>query len=286
MAKVIICVHGRANKPEPKTLQKWWTTSINEGLEKNLGTSLGSIPVKMAYYSDVCHKRPLKDKDNDEPYLPATTDPQRYRRRMVDRIRGTFGNWADNPIDWLEENSAIFSKLAKTVLRKVMTDLGDYYGNESRRSRIQQRLIDLIEEHKDDEILLLSHSMGTIVAYDVLRDLGRSEQHAGLTIEHLVTMGSPLGLTAVKGNIIAEHNERLRTPSCVSRAWVNFSDPQDYVCADSHLADEYDENSRLVRVCDQMVCNEYAGKSGKPNEHKSFGYLRSPEVSDLVARFL
>jgi hypothetical protein len=286
MAKVIICIHGRSNKPAHETLEGWWKDAIEEGLNKNLGTGLGNIEVKMAYYRDIYFDKPVKNRDNDEPYIPAKTPPQAYRRRIVDRIRGMLGDWADNPVDWLEENSMVFSKFARTVLKKVLTDLGEYYGDELKRLQTQQRLIDLIVQHKDDEVLLISHSMGTIVAYDVLRGLGRSPEHAGLKVEHFITMGSPLGLTAVKGNIIKEHNERLRTPSCVSRTWVNFSDPQDIVCIDSHLRDEYEENSRLVKVRDVMVCNEYVGKKGKPNEHKSYGYLRTPEVSDLIARFL
>jgi hypothetical protein len=286
VAKVIICIHGRANKPAPKTLEDWWRKSIDEGLNKNLGIGLGDVPVKLAYYSDVFYDKPQKVKDMDEPYLEAKTTPQPYHRRIMDRIRGAFGNWADNPLDWLEENSAMFSKLAKKVLRKVMTDLGAYYGNAEKRSQTQQSLIALIDDHRDDEILLISHSMGTIVAYDVLRQLGRSPDFAGITVEHFVTMGAPLGLTAVKGNIVQDHNERLRTPSCVSRTWVNFSDPQDFVCIDSHLRDEYDENSRRIKVSDVMVCNEYVDGNGNPNEHKSYGYLRTPEVSDLVSRFL
>jgi triacylglycerol esterase/lipase EstA (alpha/beta hydrolase family) len=204
----------------------------------------------------------------------------------LDRIRGAFGNWADSPLDWLEESSAIFSKLSKKVLTKVMTDLGEYYSDATKRQKTQSRLIDLIHRHRNDEILLISHSMGTIVAYDVLRALGRSPNFTGVAVEHFVTMGSPLGLTAVKGNIVKDHNERLRTPSCVSRTWVNFSDPQDRVCMDSHLRDEYDRNSRRIKVQDVMVCNEYIGRNGESNEHKSYGYLRTPEVSKLVASFL
>lgn len=282
----MICIHGRSNKPDQATLEKWWKRSIEEGLDKNLGTSLVGIGVRMAYYRDIYFAQPIENSDNDEPYRRAKSRPQAYRRRIVDRIRGVLGDWTDNPVDWLEENSMIFSKFARTVLKKVMTDLGDYYGDQVKRMQTQQRLIDLIVEHKDDEILLIAHSMGTIVAYDVLRNLGRTPEHAGLTVEHFITIGSPLGLTAVKGNILREHAERLRTPSCVSRTWVNFSDPQDIVCIDSHLRDEYDANSRRVKVRDVMVCNEYVGNTGKPNEHKSYGYLRTPEVSELIARFV
>jgi hypothetical protein len=286
MAKVIICIHGRANKPDAAELESWWKLSIDEGLGKNLGTSLGNVPLKLAYYSDIYYDSPLNPAEMDEPYIEAKSPLQPYRRRIVDRIRSAFGNLADNPLDWLEEHSAIFSRLARAVLERVMTDLGDYYSDAQRRAQTQKRLIDLIVEHRNDEILLISHSMGTIVAYDVLRNLGRSPEHAGTEVSHFVTMGAPLGLTAVQGNIMKHHNDRLRTPSCVTRNWINFSDPQDYVCLDSHLADEYEPNSKQIRVRDRMVCNEYVNKKGESNEHKSYGYLRTPEVSRMVARFL
>jgi hypothetical protein len=42
--------------------------------------------------------------------------------------------------------------------------------------------------------------MGSIVAYDVLRLIG--DERPDFTIEHLVTIGSPLGLPYVRRKII------------------------------------------------------------------------------------
>ena len=33
MAKVIIAIHGLANKPPKKLLENWWKKAINEGYE-------------------------------------------------------------------------------------------------------------------------------------------------------------------------------------------------------------------------------------------------------------
>ena len=41
-----------------------------------------------------------------------------------------------------------------------------------------------------------------------------------------------------------------------------------------------------VIVQDHYIKNTYQGKTGKPNNHKSYGYLRAPEFSDLLADFL
>ena len=44
--------------------------------------------------------------------------------------------------------------------------------------------------------MMIYHSIGTIIAYDALRNLGRDQQD--LTVKQFVTMGSPLGLTPVR----------------------------------------------------------------------------------------
>ena len=38
MAKVIIGIHGLANKPTEKLLKDWWKSSIKEGFDEKLQT--------------------------------------------------------------------------------------------------------------------------------------------------------------------------------------------------------------------------------------------------------
>jgi hypothetical protein len=125
--------------------------------------------------------------------------------------------------------------------------------------------------------------MGSIVAYDVLRDIGRSEESMikNIKVEHFVTLGSPLGLTPVKGHILKNHNDKIRTPSCVNKNWKNFSDPQDLICFDSHLSDDYAVNSMGISVTDILVANDCKG-----DPHYIFGYLITPEFSAYLKDFM
>ena len=101
----------------------------------------------------------------------------------------------------------------------------------------------------------------------------------------------------VKGKIIEEfihrgkEGERVRTPSVVKKRWVNFADRKDPVALDVHLRDDYKKNGSNVRCEDDLVYNDYRiMKHGKTevdrNHHKSYGYLRTPEFSALVKKFL
>ena len=125
--------------------------------------------------------------------------------------------------------------------------------------------------------MILSHSMGTIIAYDVLRAIGKD--HPRLVVDNFVTLGSPLGLPHVKYKI-AQENPLVRTPSIV-RKWLNFADRRDPVAVDTHLAGDYQPNDSGVIVEDDLVSNDWGGI-----HHKSYGYLRTPEVSNVIKNFI
>ncbi|HTM79763.1 hypothetical protein [Asticcacaulis sp.] len=77
----------------------------------------------------------------------------------------------------------------------------------------------------DEKVIVISHSLGTIVAYDILR-MHRQDLSAKL----LLTAGSPLGIEIVK--------KRLGPPLiCLKNAptWINASDPNDFVALKPEL---------------------------------------------------
>jgi len=199
--------------------------------------------------------------------------------------------------------------LADWVIEKTLKDLAFYYddkrkiGDRSKprkkvqaRKVLQDELQNALLPLKGEQIMLIAHSMGTIIGYDVLRDIGQKDP--SFEIAHLVTIGSPLGLPHVKAKIIKERpyggakrtrgakRKRVRTPTIVTERWVNYADRRDPVAFDSHLRDDFGPNARKIRVEDDLVINSYRSPSGEPNYHKSYGYLRTPELSEQIAAFL
>lgn len=281
MAKVIVGIHGLANKPEAATLGKWWRQSIAEGLTKNSGLRNPSFDFKMVYYADVFYSRPVPAQKNDEPYVRAKASAlRRYDEGFFDFIGDKVEEVIGLGLDEIKQQLGFTTKLIDRGLKKVLADLGRYYLKDEDRNSVRERLRKVLEEYHEQEILLVAHSMGSIVAYDVLRELGR-ETTPAVTVSRFATIGSPIGLAHVKRKMQLEWGRRLRTPSVVSKSWVNFADRRDYVALDSHLRDDYRPNSTGVRVHDDRVCNDYPD-----NPHKSYGYLRTPEFSEYVADFL
>jgi hypothetical protein len=95
--------------------------------------------------------------------------------------------------------------------------LRDVYVYSTRRG-----IADAIDEIIKNDILLaptvvVAHSLGTVVAYNILRNDSRP-----LQVHKLVTVGSPLGIRAVRRTLVP-----LKSPK--SHAWFNAFDPRDIV---------------------------------------------------------
>ena len=78
---------------------------------------------------------------------------------------------------------------------------------------------------------------------------------------------------------------KVRTPQNVLRNWYNFSDLEDKVAIDYSLSGDYEENSKHIKVIDKVVYNNYE-YNGHRNTHKSYGYLRTPELAEVINDFL
>lgn len=281
---VIIGVHGLANKPDEKTLSDWWNLAMVEGLKRNQRRrSDQPVEFDLVYWADARYDKPIADDKNMEPYRPADGEGpfNSYHESWIDTVIGTSGEMIERPLDWAKKTFA-FDTVAEAVLRAKLQDLSAYYHDAALRDKLRGLLRRRLLDHEGKRIMVLAHSMGSIIAYDVLRELGR--QNPYFRVSQLVTIGSPLGLPHVKWRIYQE-NDLVRTPTIVDN-WTNYADRRDPVAMDAFLASDYGRNDRGVRVRDDLVINEYVGPSGKANHHKSYGYLRTPEFSSLLRGFL
>jgi hypothetical protein len=312
MSKLIIGIHGLANKPPRPVLSEYWQASMREGLKKNLDLD-ASFEFQLVYWSDLLYKHSLHDDElfnfdslyNDEPYVEAEEGAlKEHVEGWQDQLLKYAGQVSGKALDVLRDPLGM-ERLTDWVLGKVLKDLAFYYDEKRMigdratppntvmaRKVLMDELKRALIDNQGKEIMLIAHSMGTIIAYDVLRRLG--QEHPSFEVAEFVTIGSPLGLSYVKAKVFEEatyeqEKRRVRTPTVV-RKWVNYADRKDPVAFDSHLSDDYGPNRNGVKVQDDRVYNDYRIKkpSGKSedNHHKSYGYLRTPELSRHIAKFL
>ena len=301
MSKIIIGIHGLGNKPEKDILEKWWLQSICEGLRK-VDRFNYEPKFKIVYWADILNKKPLsqyiEDSENpfylDEPYSPSSSHIKHAQTSKRKKFLGFLEDQLDK-IFLNDDLSTNFNFISDLIFKKYFLELDVYYAKQppvndksfkSVKEIIRNRLVLELKKYKGDEILLIAHSMGSIIAYDVC-NFSAPE----IDVDTLVTMGSPLGIPIILSKIAEEQKltnpsiKKLKSPPNITKAWYNFADVEDNVALNYNLADDFEANDTGVKVIDNIVVNDYVIR-GERNPHKSYGYLRTPEFSNVLADFL
>lgn len=133
----------------------------------------------------------------------------------------------------------------------VFPDWRDYQSNLSVRSAFQKKLTDVLDKHVDDDVFLVAHSLGSVIAYDVL-------SQGNYSIHTLVTIGSALNVDAP--------NQARQKPAAVGD-WYNLLSDSDNVVGSPVFAE---------------AINYAVATKG----HDAVYYLGSSRLGELLAQFL
>ena len=301
MKKVIIGIHGLENKPSKRLLTEWWKHSMEEGL-----VAIGKyreLPVfELVYWADAVYDKPLDpditDKNDpyylDEFYTPATIgyQPQIHEFRVkavglaAKLLKRIFLN---------EDFSMKNSSVARNIVQRYFHELDIYYrdyGNDEdcpackARKTMIDRVVSILNQYRNDQILLIGHSMGSILAFDAI-----CFYVPEIRIDTFITIGSPLGLPLVLSKIAERQNaarddkSSIQTPASIDRRWYNFSDIEDVVAINYKLNEDFSPNRNGVNPIDRLVKNNYL-MNGRKNPHSVFGYLRSTAMSEVLSAFI
>ncbi len=281
-ALTLIGIHGLNNKPPAPVLSAWWENSLREGLARNQSIRRARLNFRLTYWADLLHETPMQPDDDPAPYLQESGDGALpaartgFRRRMAALGFEAVGKMAE-----AAARAPILETLVEELVHERASDLYRYNTDLALRAAVRQRLATELEAARATRrpVVLIAHSMGSIIAYDVLR------RQPDTAIAHFITIGSPLGLADVKRPSAGEFGPP-EVPAGVAH-WTNLADPHDPVAAlDVRLRSDYQANARSVRIDDASVRNTYVSPAGKANPHKVYGYLRTPEMSSVLATLL
>jgi hypothetical protein len=283
----VVYVHGAGNKPGPRDLKRAWDQDL-------FGRDMGQR-TRMAHYADLLHPSPgaigadactqeaalaalvVAAGDTDQPLpdegdLLAGLTPQ-GRQLALGLSMSIAAHAVSQPLTVEESLSAILplpSSLRRLLLRQLLQRLipdADAYFFTNRKEPIRQRLRQAFDAVTGPAVVI-THSLGTVIAYDVLRE----SRFAGRKVPLLVTLGSPLGYTEIQDVV----TKPLQLPAPV-QLWANFADPLDAVTLDTSLADEFQGAPRII---DARVNNP------SPNNHAACGYLGASRVRSTVTAAL
>lgn len=123
----------------------------------------------------------------------------------------------------------------------------------------------------DVETVVVSHSLGTVIAYNLLR---REGQMRGWNVPLFVTLGSPLAVTEIRKTL--KSFSTARCPECVVK-WFNALDERDVVALYPLNTEHFP-----LEPADPAIDNKRDVRNNTSNRHGIAGYLDDEEVARRI----
>ena len=163
--------------------------------------------------------------------------------------------------------------ITRQLTRVFLRDVNDFLFDRKKRDAMEQSLTDRMSGG-GGPFVVIAHSQGTMIAYNVLRQLSKTECDVRL----FVTIGSPLGLQEVQDVFRDWTKGALTVPACVSH-WVNVADRFDPVAVDSDLSNDFSPANAIENHSGWML-----NPDSPRHPHSGSGYLRTSYVRDAVRK--
>lgn len=287
MMRQLVFVHGRSQQgKDALALKAEWIASLESGLAKSgLRLPIPEPDVRFPYYgqtlydlvsgadqpADVVIRGATADAEEEAFVKAVLQETARKEGITDDDVRTALGaqvvqrgplNW-----EWLQgilkviDRHVPFGSGASVAL--FTRDVYQYLKNPGIRDRIEAGVRQALRPGV--ETVVVSHSLGTVVAYNLLRREGKQN---GWVVPLFVTLGSPLGVTAIKNAL-----KPIKHPECASK-WFNAMDERDVVAL-------YPLDSNGFGVS-PAIENKTDVRNHTDNRHGIAGYLDDEVVAKKI----
>jgi hypothetical protein len=257
-------IHGIANKPPADRLHELWLRGLTHGGLDLLGEG---VTTSMVYWADVLYAEPTEAlvstegalDDGAEAADAALVDlpdtPTPAEQAFVEGLAEKLGvdadeaepSSSDTPAEEALERIPLPWILKRRIMQAFIRDAHHYLfdaefsprsGDAFRvQTEIRRRtLAALAAAPEGERHVVVGHSLGSVIAYDVLKRAPDAPAADGL-----LTLGSPLGIDEVQDRLQPEWTRPDGYPGdAVRDRWVNVYDRLDVVCSlDPALASDF-----------------------------------------------
>ncbi|WP_264029246.1 hypothetical protein [Cellulosimicrobium sp. SH8] len=295
----LVLVHGRDNQGlDADVLDRTWTVVLDAGL-RAAGSSrvLDDADTSFVFYGDALAGLVAGDAEPPPVTVHALTalpgDELAFVAAVVEEVlRGAGAGVPARPEgagagagEWLNLLLSALDRyvpgLSSAVVVLLARDVWAYLHDDAVRTTIDDALAAAIPT--DGPAVVVAHSLGSVVAYSVLRE---HPDAARWDVPLLLTLGSPLAIRAIRDVLAARAPVRVPAPV---RRWVAARDRRDALALHGLGADAFPLDPATPAIEDLVVANAAPGHHAAAvllTDGSPAGYLARPEVAGTVAAAL
>ena len=294
VSPLIIYVPGLLPKPDPVThrdaLLRCLLTGlgpVDPKLAAQLESSADAFEVVSWTYDFYGEHRDFGLDALSVEALIAQTAVTRRDREEASSLRRRLARWIFLLGDRLP---FLIPHIATERMELHLRDLNRYIKNRGEAAEHARQILKAVLRQAyaaKRPILLMAHSMGSVIAYDSLWQMSRAHREP-MQIDLLLTMGSPLGQDYIRKRL--KGNDAIgdvRYPNNI-RNWINLSAVGDLTAINPTLKRNFQGMlaASLVEDIDDRQIENWFRLDGVLNTHSEYGYLVNPETAAIVSRLV
>lgn len=290
----VLGLHGIAqHRNTPELLRKLWYDSLLQGFD-NAAIPERKYHLEIPYYGrllagrEACgsgQKTVSTDENYREDQVAASMKAEiahelekRLKRRPTD-IDDQMKGPANSLLKLI--SNCLSNEREAWFIDAVLDQVSRYLSQRDIREKIQSTsraaLAHCMARRTagDDAVIVIAHSLGSVIAYDLLSSWN------GDDVDLLLTVGSPLSIKGVYSRL---NGQPPRWPGPV-KTWINLADQDDIVALHGRI----DRTNLFSRASPRERCdvlNVLDIKNHMRNHHGIAGYLDDPVLATIVGRFL
>lgn len=287
--KQLVFVHGRAQEhKDAAALKSEWLTALREGLSRSgMRDPLSEETIRFPYYGQTLYDLAQEKSPEEVARVIVKGDnadeaQRAFMRAILLEVKDKAGisdaqlaeiagqevvqkgvlNW-----EWVQgilkaiDRYVPFGSGASIALATY--DVYQYLTNPGIRDEIETGIKQAMQPGVPT--VVVSHSLGTVVAYNLLRREGKSNRWM---VPLFITLGSPLAVTMIKKRLAPNKH-----PECVDK-WFNAMDERDVVAL-------YPLDAKNFPIS-PSIQNKQDVQNQTENRHGISGYLNDPEVAKRI----
>ena len=289
--KQIIYVSGKNPKPEAALHRELLWRTLVEGVRRAdsavADTLQASYPQFHLVSWNYLDYHVYKDITKDIPWIDALINKHGPTEQDI-RDAHSWNIWLSRLLLTLADHIPLLIRMLPEEMRSTAHEIDRYFNNTDDVARkirdlLKQTLRPMLEQQ--DNVLLIGHSLGSVIAYDTLWELSRQEGITGKV--DFLTLGSPMGLHYVQRRLLGINGQGEKNYPDLIRHWMNLSAEGDVTALNQNFSESFHPMLELGLVesiedhC-HGIYNFFRSDAGL-NCHRSYGYMVSPAVGSIIA---